>query len=163
SNLISVDPKTLKILDTITLPAPAAARPTITRYHGVDYVYLMENTSNAVRYAVKDGKFTLDKSWTPAAVPYSEQTVTTSAIVMNDWIVVATNTIPAAGALTVSAINQGDASKVFRLQPYINDPIPPELKKAFGTAANGAQAVSWAGMSLEADPENGLFYGVETL
>ena len=75
----------------------------------------------------------------------------------------ATNSVPAAGALTVYAINQSDAKKVFYLQPYVNDPIPPLLYRAFSTAAEGAQAISWAGMSLEADPQNGLFYGVETL
>ena len=31
----------------------AGARPTITRYRGVDYVYLLENTSTPVRYSVK--------------------------------------------------------------------------------------------------------------
>jgi hypothetical protein len=157
SNLISVNPKTMQIIDNITLPAFAGARPTITRYNGVDYVYLLENTSNAVRYSVKDGIFTLDTGWTPADVPYPGQTTGASLIVMNDWIVGATNSIPATGALTVFAINQGDATKVFRLQPYVNDPLAPELAAVF------APAVSWADMSLEADHENGLFYGVETL
>jgi hypothetical protein len=163
SLLISVDPETMKIIDNITLPAFAGARPTITRYHGVDYVYLLEKTSNAVRYSVDNGVFKLDTSWTPPAVPYPNQTTGGSLIVMNDWILGATNSIPAAGPLTVFAINQSDASKVFYLQPYVKDPIPPLLSKAFAKAAGGAQAVSWAGMSLEADPENGLFYGVETL
>jgi hypothetical protein len=112
---------------------------------------------------VKDGKFTLDTDWTPAAVLYPDQTTGGSLIVMNDWILGATNSVPAAGALTMFAINQDDASKVFLLQPYVNDPVPPGLSKAFKTAADGEQAVSWAGMSLEADPENGLFYGVETM
>ena len=71
SVLVSVNPKTMKIIDKITLPAFAGARPTITRYHGVDYVYLLEKTSNAVRYAVHNGRFRLDKRWTPAAVPPS--------------------------------------------------------------------------------------------
>lgn len=163
SVLVSVNPKTMKIIDDITLPAPAGARPTITRYRGVDYVYLVENTSNAVRYAVHNGIFTLDTSWTPAPVPYAGQTPGGSLIIMNDWILGATNSLPAAGALTVFAINQNDASKVFYLQPYLHDPIPPQLLRAFATAAGGAQAISWAPMSLEADPQNGLFYGVETL
>jgi hypothetical protein len=157
SNLISVNPKTMQIIDNITLPTFAGARPTITRYRGVDYVYLLENTTNAVRYSVKDGIFTLDTGWTPAAVPYPGQTPGGSLIVMNDWILGATNTIPATGPLTVFAINQADATKVLLLQPYVNDPVAPEL------AAHFAPAISWAGMSLEADPENGLFYGVETL
>ena len=137
SNLISVNPKTMKIIDKITLPAFAGARPTITRYHGVDYVYLLEKTSNAVRYSVRKGVFKLDTRWTPAAVPYPNQTTGGSLIIMNDWVLGATNSIPAAGALTVFAINQSDASKIFRLQPYLNDPIPPEISKLFATAASG--------------------------
>jgi hypothetical protein len=163
SILLTVNPKTMSIIDNITLPAPAAARPSITRYKGVDYIYLLEHVSNAVRYSVKNGKMTLDTSWTPEAVPYDGQGVGASLIPMNDWIVGATNSVPATGALTMFAINQSDASKMFLLQPYKNDPIPPELNKTFATAAAGEQAVSWAGMSLEADAENGLFYGVETL
>lgn len=163
SILITVNPKTMKIIDNITLPAFAGARPTITRYRGVDYVYLLEQTSNVVRYAVRNGKLKLDTSWTPAPVPYAGQTTGGSVIVFGEWIIGATNSVPATGALTVFAIRQNDASKVLRVQPYINDKIPPGLFKAFSTAAAGQQAVSWAGMSLEADIENGLFYGVETL
>ena len=164
SVLISVNPNTMRIIDDITLPAPAGARPTITRYHGVDYVYLLENTSNAVRYSVHHGFFTLDTSWTPAEVPYPGQTTGGSLIVMNNWVVGATNSIPPTGALTVFAINQSDARKVLHLQPYVNDPIPPLLSHAFATAAPGEKpAISWADMSLEADPQNRLFYGVETL
>jgi hypothetical protein len=163
SNLISINPKTMQIIDNITLPAFAGARPTITRYRGVDYVYLLEKTSNVVRYAVRNGIFSLDTAWTPDPVPFEGQTTGGSVIVMGDWIVGATNSVPAAGALTVFAINQSDATKIFRVQPYIEDPIPPGLSGAFSTAADGQQAVSWAGMSLEVDAENGLFYGVETL
>lgn len=48
--------------------------------------------------------------------------------------------------------------------PYKDDPIAPELAALFATASpGGLPAISWADMSLEADPENGLFYGVETL
>ena len=89
--------------------------------------------------------------------PNSGQTPGGSLIVMNDWIVGATNTVPATGALTMFAINQGDASMYYSVQPYLHDPVAPELAAVF------SPAVSWADMSLEADPENGLFYGVETL
>jgi hypothetical protein len=157
SNLISVNPKTMQIIDNITLPAFAGARPAITRYRGVDYVYLLERISSPVRYSVRNGMFTLDTSWTPPAVTNPGQTAGGSLIVMNDWIVGATNTVPATGALTVFAIHQGAASIYYSLQPYLDDPVAPELAAVF------APAVSWAGMSLEADHENGLFYGVETL
>jgi hypothetical protein len=87
-------------------------------------------------------------------------------IAMNDWIVGATNTPPSAAPLIVFAVSQSDG-KVLSTQPYVGDPIAPELAKAFAQAAtvNGQKvpAISWADMSLEADPQNGLFYGVETL
>src|SRR5205807_8296419 len=116
SVLVSVNPNTMRIIDNLTLNAPVGARPTITRYRGVDYVYLLENTSNAVRYSVRHGVFTLDNSWTPAPVPYCGQTTGGSLIIMNNWIVGATNAIPAAGAMTVYAINQSDAKKVLYKQ-----------------------------------------------
>ena len=154
----------MQTIQIVTLPAPAPARPTITRYHGVDYVYLLENTALPVRYSVSHGIFTPDTSWTPPAVSNEGQEPGGSLIVMNDWIVGDTNTVPATGALTTFAINQGDASKYYSLQPYKDDPVDPVLAAAFATASpGGLPAISWADMSLEADPENGLFYGVETL
>ena len=82
----------------------------------------------------------------------------------NDWIVGATNSVPAAGALTMFAINQSDASKKFELQPVRRRPDRSRADQLFATAARRTtRQSSWAGMSLEADPENGLFYGVETL
>jgi len=61
------------------------------------------------------------------------------------------------------AIDQADETNIHYLHPYLNDPVSPFLTKAFATAANGAQAVSWAGMSLESDQENNLIFGTDTL
>jgi hypothetical protein len=164
SNLISINPHTMQTIQIYTLPAPAPARPTITRYHGVDYVYLLENTALPVRYSVSHGIFTPDTTWTPPAVSNDGQEPGGSLIVMNDWIVGNTNTVPATGAMTTFAINQGDASKYYSRQPFKDDPVDPVLAAAFATASPGMlPAISWDDMSLEADPENGLFYGVETL
>jgi hypothetical protein len=178
SVLITVNPHTMQIIDNLTLPNPAGARPTITRYNGVDYVYLVENTSTPVRYSVTNGIFTFDQSWQPPAVTNCGQQPGGSLIAMNDWIVGATNSVFATEPLTVFAIHQGDASKYYSVQPFANDPVPPELAAAFAnkspnggnplcdgvdSSATNLPAVSWADMSLEADPENGLFYGVETL
>jgi hypothetical protein len=164
SNLISIDSQTMQPIQILTLPAPAPARPTITHYQGVDYIYLLENTSLPVRYSVSHGIFTLDTSWNPPAVSNDGQEPGGSLIAMNDWIVGNTNTVPATGPMTVFAIHQGDASKYFSLQPFKDDPVAPVLAAAFATASpGGLPAVSWDDMSLEADAENGLFYGVETL
>lgn len=163
SILVAVDPKTMKVIDNITLPAPVGARPTIGRFQGKEYVYLLEPTT-ALRYAVIEGKFVLDQSWKPGTITLPGQTLCTSFSVINDWVVAQTNTLPASTSLSVIAINQKDASKIYTLQPFAGDPIPPLLQAAFATQGpGGAQAVSWAPMSLSTDSENNLIYASDAL
>lgn len=163
SILISVNPETMQVIDNITLPAPVGARPTISTYNGKDYVYLLEPTS-AIRYEVAGGKFILDNSWNPGTITLNGQTLCTSFVVINDWVVAQTNTLPASTALDVIAINQGDASKQYRLQPFAGDPIPPLVAAAFSTQGpGGVPAISWAPMSVSADPENNLIYASDSL
>lgn len=163
SLLVSVNPHRMNIIDSITLPAPVAARPTVTNYRGRTYVYLVE-ADTVIRYQVKKGKFILDTSWNPGVVTLEGQTTPTSFVVMNDWIVGQVNTLPSATALSVIAINQSDASKQFFIQPFLGDPIPPLVAEAFSTAAKGGvQAISWAPASVSADPENDLIYVTDSL
>lgn len=163
SILVSVDPITMKVIDKITLPAPVGARPTIGRFQGKEYVYLLEPTT-AIRYAVVEGKFVRDQSWHPGTITLEGQTLCTSFSVINDWVVAQTNTLPASTSLSVIAIDQGDASKIYTLQPFAGDPIPPLVLEAFATQGPGeTQAVSWAPMSLSADPENNLIYASDAL
>ena len=163
SILISVNPKTMQVIDNITLPAPVGARPTISTFKGKNYVYLLEPTT-AIRYEVNGGKFILDNSWNPGTITLSGQTLCTSFVVMNDWVVAQTNTLPASTALDVIAINQGDASKQYRLQPFAGDPIPPLVAAAFSNQGpGGVPAISWAPMSVSADPENNLIYASDSL
>lgn len=163
SILVSVNPKTMQVIDNITLPAPVGARPTIGHFHGNDYVYLLEPTT-AIRYAVHCGKFTLDRTWNPGTITLDGQTLCTSFVVINDWVVAQTNTLPASTALDVIAINQGDAAKQYKLQPFAGDPIPPLVSAAFADQGpGGVQAISWAPMSVSADPDNNLIYASDAL
>ena len=163
SILVSVNPKTMQVIDNITLPAPVGARPTIGRFQEKEYVYLLEPTT-AIRYAVVNGKFILDATWNPGTLTSSGQTLCTSFSVMNDWVVAQTNTLPASTPLDVIAIHQGDSSKVYKIQPFAGDPIPPLLLAAFSTQGpGGTQAVSWAPMSLSADGKNNLIYASDAL
>lgn len=83
---------------------------------------------------------------------------------MNDWVVAQTNTLPASTALDVIAINQGDASRQYKLQPFAGDPIPPLVAAAFSNQGpGGVAAISWAPMSVFADPENNLIYASDSL
>lgn len=163
SILVSVDPVTMQVIDNITLPAPVGARPTIGVFQGINYVYLLEPTT-AIRYAVNAGKFTLDETWNPGTITLSGQTLCTSFSVMNDWVVAQTNTLPASTALSVIAINQGNASLQYNLQPFAGDPIPPLVMAAFATQGpGGSQAISWAPMSLSTDSDNNLIYASDAL
>lgn len=163
SILISVDPQAMQVVDKITLPQPVGARPTITNFQGKNYVYLLEPTT-ASRYEVKNGQFHLDPSWKPGTITLDGQTLCTSFVVINDWVVAQTNTLPASTALSLIAINQNDASQIYTLQPFAGDPIPPLVAAAFSTAGpNGTAAISWAPMSVSADPENNLIYASDAL
>lgn len=164
SILVSVNPQTMQVIDNITLPAPVGARPTIGEFQGQNYVYLLEPTT-AIRYSVSAaGKFTLDTLWNPGTITLPGQTLYTSFVVMNDWVVAQTNTLPAATALSVIAINQSNASTKYTIQPFLGESIPPLVAKAFESAAAGnTQAISWAPMSVSADPDNNLIYASDSL
>lgn len=162
SILVSVDPHTMRVIDKVTLPAPVGARPTIGRFYGKEFVYLLEATT-ALRYLVHAGKFILDHSWNPGQITLSGQTLSTSFVVVNDWVVAQTNTLPAATALSVIAIHQGNALRQFKLQPFLGDPIPPLVAAAFASAADGSPAISWAPMSVSADPSTSLIYASDAL
>ena len=149
SILVSVNPKTMQWIDQITLSEPVGARPTVTQYNGKSYVYLLEATT-AIRYIVQNGIFIPDNSWNPGTITLAGQTLCTSFVVVNDWVVAQTNTLPATTALSVISINQGNAANQFTIQPFLGDPIPPLIAAAF------SPAISWAPMSVSGDADNNL-------
>lgn len=142
SFLVSVDPgrngKPMKKIDQVTLPHFVGAPPTITRYNGVDYVYLLSQIATPIRYSVKHGVFTFDTNWQAQAFNVDgKQQAGSSLIVMNEWIVGATNSVPATGPITIFAIHQGDPTNVHWVQPFKEDPVPPLLAFAYqGKAPN---------------------------
>lgn len=156
SILVSVNPKTMQWIDQVTLPNPVGARPTVTQYKGKNYVYLLEATT-AIRYSVQDGMFILDPTWNPGTITLPGQTLCTSFVVVNDWVVAQTNTLPATTALSVISIHQGNAANQFFIQPFLGDPIPTEISIAF------SPSISWAPMSVSGDPDNNLIYASDAL
>ena len=156
SILISVNPKTMQLIHQITLSNPVGARPTVTQYKGKNYVYLLEATT-AIRYIVQDGIFIPDPTWNPGVITLTGQTLCTSFVVVNDWVVAQTNTLPATTALSVISINQGNAANQFSIQPFFGDPIPTEIATAF------SPAISWAPMSVSGDAYSNLIYATDAL
>lgn len=156
SILVSVNPNTMQWIDQVTLTQPVGARPTVTRYKGKDYVYLLAPTT-ALRYIVQNGMFIPDNSWTPGTITLTGQTLCTSFVVVNDWVVAQTNTLPATTALSVISIHQEDASRQFSIQPFLGDPIPLYIAAAF------PGDVSWAPMSVSGDSDTNLIYATDSL
>ncbi|CDZ77339.1 hypothetical protein BN59_01622 [Legionella massiliensis] len=156
SILVSVNPKTMQWIHQITLTNPVGARPTVTRYNGKDYVYLLEATT-AIRYIVQNGVFIADSSWNPGTITLAGQTLCTSFVVVNDWVIAQTNTLPATTALSVISINQGNAANQFSIQPFLGDPISPLIAAAF------SPSISWAPMSISGDSDTNLIYASDAL
>jgi hypothetical protein len=145
SVLSVVDSKTWKVLDWVEGKENSAGRISATQYHGKDYAYFA-GTSSIYRY-VWDGKnITLDPSWGP--VPYLKpgQTAAGAVVLAGDWVILSSNGIPTSKVpLSVVAISQADASKIFRI-----DPIP--LKP-------GENSNYYAHLAV--DPQNNRIYTMD--
>jgi hypothetical protein len=127
SELVAVDPRTLRVKAATLAPKFIAARITSVRYHGKDYIYLV-GPQDLYRYVYAHGKLKLDPTWGP--VPYLKpgQTPGTAPMVMNNWVVVQTNGLPILpgnpepAPMSVVAVNQRNSSEVFSIQPFANFP-----------------------------------------
>jgi hypothetical protein len=164
SVLVTVDPKTMTVLNTVTLPGEVIGRATVGRYQGKEYVYLFAQ-SGFIRYAIgPNGALTLDPSWTTGPLLTAGQTLGWATVVMGDWVLGQCNGVPASAPASVYAVNQADASKRFTVQPFANDPIPPAVKAAFRKQGpGGTPAVSWIPSTLSADPDTNLIYMLDAL
>jgi hypothetical protein len=163
SVVVTIDPDTMKVIDQTTLPAMVIGRVTVGRHNGQDYVYFFV-VDTFVRYQIKAGHLTPDPSWDPGTLLVPGQTAGWAAVIINDWVVGQCNGLPASAALSVFAVNQGDAANQFTLQPFVGDPIPPLVKAAFSKLApGGTQAVSWNAATVSTDPETNLIYAMDAV
>lgn len=152
----------MEVIDSVTLPTTIFGRLTVGHYRGKNYVYLF-STNTFIRYLVKDGSLSLDASWNPGNIMLAGQNPGSALVAFDEWVVGQCNGSPSATPLSVVAVNQGDASRQFMIQPFLDDPIPPLVAKAFDTAAGGEPAVSWMPSSVSADPEKHIVYAMDAL
>jgi hypothetical protein len=127
SVVVAIDPETLAVIDKVEADEFIGGRITSVRFNGTDYVYLAGATK-IFRYIYENKQLTLDPSWGPVTYldPESGQTPASAVVIMNDWVVFETNAKPVPWALSlppspwlsVFAINQADASKIFVSQPF---------------------------------------------
>jgi hypothetical protein len=163
SVLVTINPNTMKIIDQVTMAADVIGRVTVTEFNGRDYAYFFV-VNTCVRYEINHGRLTLDSTWKPGPMLLSGQTPGWALVAMNNWIVGPTNGLPASTPLSVFAVDQGDASKRFTIQPFAGDPIPLAVRIAFSRQGpGGTQAVSWNSATVSVDPESNLIYALDAL
>jgi hypothetical protein len=146
SVVVAIDPRTLEIIDQVVAPEFIGGRITATVFENQSYVYLPGQTT-VFRYRYEDRRLTLDASWNPGAVVLPGQSGPTAVAVMHDWVIFATNAVPAATPLSVVAINQADASWQFSLQPFAAVPSPQ----------------SWSPSAVSVDPLRNRIFALDGL
>lgn len=123
SVVVAIDPRTLEIIDQVEAPQFIGGRITATEFEKQFYVYLTGQTT-VFRYIYEDRSLKLDPTWQPGSVVLSGQSGPTAVAVMNDWVILETNAVPAVTPMSVVAINQADASRQFSSQPFAAFPSP---------------------------------------
>ena len=137
SVIVAIDPETLTVIDQVEAEEFIGGRITSVRFDGKDYVYLAGATK-IFRYLYQNRHLTLDTSWGPVTYldPASGQTPASAVVIMNDWVVFENNakpvpwevSPPSSPWLSVFAINQANASKMFVSQPFKDArPVPHQL------------------------------------
>jgi len=146
SVVVAIDPRTLEVIDQTVAPELIGGRIAATEFENHSYVYL-PGQKTVYRYIYEDRHLRLDSSWNPGTVVMTNQSGPTAPAVMNDWVIVGTNSIPAATSLSVVAINQADATRQFNSQPF---------------AAVGAPQ-SWSVSALSVDPLHNRIFALDGL
>jgi outer membrane protein assembly factor BamB len=147
SELVAVDPNTLKVLDAVPLAEAAGSPHVIATFEGKIAIYI-PGSAHILRYfwdpATK--KLSQDRSW---VVSYLQpgQTTGTAPSVMGDWIVILTNG-PGSKVIasSVVAVSQKDPAKMTTIFPF------GQLKKggfSFAPPKNGT------------DIENNMVYAAD--
>jgi hypothetical protein len=144
SIVVAINPRTLEIIDQAVAPEFIGGRITATEFHKHFYVYLTGQTT-VFRYTYEHQRLTLDNSWNPGTLVLPGQSGPTAVAVMNDWITLETNAVPAATPMSVIAINQADASKQFSSQPF--------------TAIGAPQ--SWSPSAVSVDPLRNRIFALD--
>jgi len=145
TEVVAVNPDTMKVLDAITLPQEVGGRNPLSVYKGHVYTYLTGNT-NVLRaeWDPDTQQLTYDKSWYPSYLKKG-QGPGAAPCIMGKWVVFNTNAAPAKVPLSVVAINQGDPKDLHRIEPL---PL-------------GDSPVSVIPSMIACDTENNLIYTVD--
>ena len=113
SRIVVAEPRRLRILSSVVPPEPVTGRVTF----GGGRLYAA-GRDTLFRYRYRKGRLTLDRGWGPVTYRTGGQRPGTGPGLMNGFLVVQTNFLPADEPLTVTAVSVRDSRKVFRIHPF---------------------------------------------
>jgi outer membrane protein assembly factor BamB len=147
SEIVAVDPDTLEVLDSITMPEETATPHTITMFRDQIAIYTAAN-ENAYRYFwnPRTKELSQDTTW---VVSYLQpgQTTGDAPGILGDWVLIQTNGLPTnASSSTIVAINQDDPTKMTSIAPF--GPLPPS-------------GSSWAPPKCAVDTDTNMIYSCD--
>ena len=142
SVLVAIDPRTLRVVDQLTLPEMIGGRVTTTVYRGRDVIYL-PGATKLFRYTFTDKRLAADRSWGPVPYLTPGQTAASAMAVLGDRVIGMTNgAAPTDTPMGVFSVSQATSSDVSRVQPFAD----VEAEKSFIPSM------------LSVDPENRRAY-----
>jgi hypothetical protein len=147
SEIVAVDPDTLEMLDSVSMPEPATTPHVIAMFEGRMAIYISANV-HAFRYFwdPKTKKLVRDTSWVVSYL-HPGQSTGDAPGVMGDWIVIQTNGIGSKTvASSVVAINQRDPARMTSISPF--GPLKP-------------RQVSFAPPKTGTDVDNDMIYSAD--
>jgi hypothetical protein len=156
TTVVAFNGKTLQVYDAIELPQPVIGRNAVVKYKGKIYQYTGGSTSIfRVEWNPQTKKLTLDNSWNPT---YTQpgQTGGTATVLLNDWVIQNTNSLPANTPQCIVAVSQADASKLTRICPF------GDIPKGFVSNTPGSPGIDAENSMIVAqDVGIGGVYGIK--
>jgi hypothetical protein len=119
STINAVDPNTLQILDSITMPDESTTPHTITMHDGKIAIYISGNKA-MYRYFWDPGtrKLSQDTSWVVSDYLQPGQTTGDAPGILGDFVVVQTNGLPTNVSSTVVSISQSNPKNLHSVTPF---------------------------------------------
>jgi outer membrane protein assembly factor BamB len=145
STIHAVNPDTLEIYDSVSVPSNAVSPHSITVRNGTTYIYVTTVT-NFYRFIWDaDAKqLSQDMDWVVENYLEDGQTAGDAASTLGDWVVVQVNGLPSQNAASaIVAIHQDDPTRLTRIYPFGTD-LPTGM--------------SWAPPKAAIDAENSMVF-----
>ena len=121
STVVAVDPYTMKVVSAIEAPEAIGGRITATVWEGRELIYA-PGQDFVHRFVFERGALRRDESWRPVAYRLEGQANATAAAALKDVIILQTNALPSRAPISILAISQADAARMWRVEPFRDRP-----------------------------------------